>query len=450
MRRLIGVTLGILAFSGSARAQDPVVYRIPISGTIENGLAPYVARSLAAAEQAGARLVVLDIDTPGGRIDAAERIVDAIRQSPVEVVAYINPRAWSAGAMIALAADQIWIAPGGALGAATPVDGSGTKAAEKMVSAMRAEFRSLAEARGRSAAIAEAMVDESLGVEGLAAPGQLLSLTANQAMDVGFAEGHAATLDDLLASFELSNAQISTLEPNWAENLVRFLTNPMVAPLLLSLGMLGLIFEIKAGAFGLGGLLSLGALGLFFGSSFLIGLAGWEEIILLGVGLIALGVEAFILPGFGVAGFLGVAAIGGAVVMALLGAAPTGGEIAMSLAVLGAAIVITAAVFFAWLRHLPNSERWGGLLLKGSVHRDEGYLSAPARGELIGHTGTALTDLRPSGTAVVGDERIDVVSEGEWVRAGAAVVVVRSEGYKHVVRAAPLSTTTPDEGAAAE
>src|SRR5690606_28133766 len=162
---------------------------------------------------------------PGGRIDAAERIVDAIRQSPVEVVAYINPRAWSAGAMIALAADQIWIAPGGALGAATPVDGSGTKAAEKMVSAMRAEVRSLAEARGLSAAIAEAMGDESLGVEGLAAPGQLLSRTANQAMAVGFAEGDAATRDDLLGSFELSNAQISALEPNWVENLVRFLTN---------------------------------------------------------------------------------------------------------------------------------------------------------------------------------------------------------------------------------
>ncbi len=447
MRRLIGTTLGLLAASVSIQAQDAVVYRIPISGTIEHGLAPYVARAISEASADGARLVVLDIDTPGGRIDAAERIVDAVRNSPIDVIAYVNPRAWSAGAMIALAADQIWVAPGGALGAATPVDGSGTKAAEKIVSAMRAEFRSLAEARGRDPAIAEAMVDESLGVEGLAAPGQLLSLSANQAVEAGFAEGQAATLDELLASFELAQPRVVTPDANWAENLVRFLTNPMVAPLLLSLGMLGLIFEIKTGAFGLGGLLSLGALGLFFGSSYLIGLAGWEEIILLGVGLIALGVEAFVLPGFGVAGILGVAAVSGAVVLALLGSAPSGGDITMALAVLGAALVITGAVVFAWLRHLPNSERWGGLLLKGSVHRDEGYLSAPARDELIGRVGVALTDLRPSGTAVVSDERIDVVSEGEWVRAGAEVVVVRSEGYKHVVRAAPQATTTPDAGA---
>ncbi len=446
MRRLIGLSIGMLATVGTLAAQDPLVYRIPISGTIENGLAPYVARSLSEAEAAGARLVVLDIDTPGGRIDAAERIVDAVRRSPVQVVAYINPRAWSAGAMVALAADQIWVAPGGALGAATPVDGSGTKASEKMVSAMRAEFRSLAEAAGRNPAIAEAMVDEALGVEGLATPGQLLSLTSNQALEVGFAEGQAASLDDLIGELGLGGAQVRTLDATWAENLVRFLTNPLVAPMLLSLGMLGLIFEIKAGAFGLGGLLSLASLGLFFGSSFLLGLAGWEEIILLGVGLIALGVEAFVLPGFGVAGILGIAAVSGAMVMALLGSAPTGGDITMALAVLGTAIVITAAVFFTWLRRLPNSERWEGLLLRGSVHRDEGYLSAPSRGELIGKVGVALTDLRPSGTAIVVDERIDVVSEGEWVKAGAEVIVVRSEGYKHVVRPAPVSTT-PNQGA---
>lgn len=446
MRRLIGLSIAVLATVGTLVAQDPLVYRIPINGTIENGLAPYVARSLSEAEAAGARLVVLDIDTPGGRIDAAERIVDAVRRSPVQVVAYINPRAWSAGAMVALAADQIWVAPGGALGAATPVDGSGTKASEKMVSAMRAEFRSLAEAAGRNPAIAEAMVDEALGVEGLATPGQLLSLTSNQALEVGFAEGQAASLDDLIGELGLGGAQVRTLDATWAENLVRFLTNPLVAPMLLSLGMLGLIFEIKAGAFGLGGLLSLASLGLFFGSSFLLGLAGWEEIILLGVGLIALGVEAFVLPGFGVAGILGIAAVSGAMVMALLGSTPTGGDITMALAVLGTALVITAAVFFTWLRRLPNSERWEGLLLRGSVHRDEGYLSAPSRGELIGKVGVALTDLRPSGTALVADERIDVVSEGEWVKAGAEVIVVRSEGYKHVVRPAPVSTT-PNQGA---
>jgi membrane-bound serine protease (ClpP class) len=437
VRRLSGAVLGVLMLATTASAQGPLVYRVPVTGTIENGLAPFVARALADAAAAGARLVVLDIDTPGGRVDAAERIADAIRESTVEVVAFVNPRAWSAGAMIALAADQIWIAPGGAIGAATPIDGSGTKASEKMVSAMRAEFRSLAEARGRNAAIAEGMVDETLGAEGVAAPGQLVSLTANQALAVGYAEGQAATLDALLGSLGVQGATVQSAAPNWAENVVRFLTNPVVAPLLLSLGMLGLIFEIKAGAFGLGGLLSLASLGLFFGSSFLLGLAGWEEVILLGLGLIALGVEAFVLPGFGVAGILGVAFLGGATVLALVGGAPSGQDVVMALGILGASLVITAAVFFAWLRHLPSSTRWGGLLLKDSVHRDQGYLSAPNRDEMIGRHGVALTDLRPSGTAVFEGERMDVVTEGEWVKAGDAVVVLRAESYRHVVRPAP-------------
>jgi membrane-bound serine protease (ClpP class) len=214
---------------------------------------------------------------------------------------------------------------------------------------------------------------------------------------------------------------------------VRFLTNPLVAPLLLSLGVLGLVFEIKTGAFGLGGILSLTSLGLFFGSSLVLGLAGWEEILLLGLGLIALAVEVLILPGFGVAGLLGLAAIGGAIVLAMIGAAPTSGDVVQALTVLGVSLVITGAVVFAWLRHLPNSGRFSGLLLRDRMGQAEGYVSAP-RSELVGRDGIALTDLRPSGTARVGTERIDVVTEGEYVTQGSAVRVIRSEGYRHVVR----------------
>jgi membrane-bound serine protease (ClpP class) len=224
-------------------------------------------------------------------------------------------------------------------------------------------------------------------------------------------------------------------ETNWAEGVVRFLTNPLVAPLLLSVGLLGLVFEIKTGAFGLGGLLSLVSLGLFFGSSLILGLAGWEEVLLLGLGLIALAVEVFVIPGFGVAGFLGIVAIVGSMGMALMGGYPTSGDVAQALAVIGASLFITAAVIYAWLRHLPNSGRFSGLLLQGAVNRDAGFTSAPARPELVGQNGTALTDLRPAGTAQIGEERVDVVTEGEYVRQGSPVLVVRSDGYRHVVRA---------------
>jgi membrane-bound serine protease (ClpP class) len=428
MRHRLFLTLALIAAPAAAVAQSPLVYRIDVTGTVENGLAPYVARGIREAEAAGAKAAYLNIDTPGGRIDAAERISDAVRGAAIPVYAFVNPRAFSAGALIAISANAVYMRPGAVMGAATPVDGEGTKASEKMVSAMRAEFRAVAEQRGLDPRVAESMVDERI-------EGRLLTLTTGEAVRVGYAKAEVADEAALLEAVGLAGAQVVTLEPNWAELVVRFLTNPVVAPLLLSLGVLGLVFEIKTGAFGLGGLLSVASLGLFFGSSFVLGLAGWEEVLLLGLGLIALGIEVFVLPGFGVAGILGIVAIGVAMVMAMIGASPTGGDIAQALAVLGASLVITGAVIFAWLRHLPSSGRFKGLLLHGSMPQSEGYISAPAS-ELVGRDGVALTDLRPAGTAQIGSERVDVVTEGEYVAQGSAVRVIRSEGYRHVVRQA--------------
>ena len=436
MRRWMSLTLALLATSWlETWAQAPVVYRIPVTGVVENGLAPYVARSLKEAESSGAAAAFLDIDTPGGRIDAAERIADAVRGARIPVYGYVNPRAYSAGALIAISTSGIYMRPGAVIGAATPVDGQGTRASEKMVSAMRAEFRSMAEQRGLDPRLAEAMVDENVEIPGVVKKGQLLTLSTNEAVQLKFAKAQVADETALLRAIGLPGAQVITTEPNWAEDIVRFLTNPLVAPLLLSLGILGLVLEIKTGAFGLGGILSLTSLGLFFGSSFILGLAGWEEVLLLGLGAIALTVEVFVLPGFGVAGVVGTLAIVASMVLAMMGARPSTGDVAQALAVLGASLFITMAVIYAWLRHLPNSGRFSGLLLRGSVHKSQGFVSAPNRGDLIGVDGVAVTDLRPSGTARVGQERIDVVTEGEFVPQGSKVQVVQSDGYRHVVRA---------------
>jgi membrane-bound serine protease (ClpP class) len=436
MRRSTSLTLALLATSWLVpRAQAPTVYRIPVTGVVENGLAPYVARSIREAESAGAAAAFLDIDTPGGRVDAAERIADAVRGARIPVYGFVNPRAYSAGALIAISTNGIYMRPGAVIGAATPVDGEGTKASEKMVSAMRAEFRSLAEQRGLDPKLAEAMVDENVEIPGVTKKGQLLTLSTNEAVRLNFAKAQVADEAALLKAIGHPTAQVITTEPNWAEGIVRFLTNPLVAPLLLSLGILGLVFEIKTGAFGIGGVLSLVSLGLFFGSSFILGLAGWEEVLLLGLGAIALAVEVFVLPGFGVAGVLGTLAIVASMIMAMMGAHPSTGDVAQALAVLGASVFITLAVIYAWLRHLPNSGRFSGLLLRGAVHKSQGFVSAPNRGDLIGRDGVAVTDLRPSGTARVGDERLDVITEGEYVSQGSRVQVVQSDGYRHVVRA---------------
>ncbi len=232
----------------------------------------------------------------------------------------------------------------------------------------------------------------------------------------------------------------ASFDPTVAVPLLEFLTNPVVALVLLVLAMVGLIFEIKAGAFGLGGLLSVVSLGLFFGSSLLLGLAGWEEVILLGLGTIAVMVEVFLLPGFGVAGVLGILFVAAATVLTLAGGSPGGADIGAALGILGASLAVTAAIFYAWIRHLPNSERFAGLLHHHGVARGEGYISAPQRDDLIGQLGVAVTDLRPSGTAEIAGERMDVVTEGEFIVAGATVTVISAEGYRHVVRLANAAT----------
>jgi membrane-bound serine protease (ClpP class) len=142
----------------------------------------------------------------------------------------------------------------------------------------------------------------------------------------------------------------------------------------------------------------------------------------------------FVLPGFGVAGVLGLAAIGGAIVLSLMGAAPTGGDVVQAVAILGASLLITVAVTYAWLRHIPNSDRFGGLFLRGEMAQADGYVSAALRADLVGQEGVAVTDLRPAGTATIAGERVDVVTEGEYIAQGSAVRVLRSEGYRHVVR----------------
>ncbi len=301
MKSLLAALLFVCVTVLPVAAQD-MVYRIPITGVIELGLAPFVARAVGEAEAAGAVAIILDLDTPGGRIDAAEQIADAVRRTDLPVYAFVNPRAYSAGALIALASDGIYMRSGAVIGAATPVDGQGTKASEKIVSAMRAEFRALAEEHGLDPTVAEAMVDESIAIPGVVEEGQLLTLSTEEAVELGFARAQVSDEADLLTRVGLAEAVVVQPGINWAERLVRFLTSPLVQPLLLSLGMLGLVFEIKSGGFGLGGVVSLGALGLFFGSNLLLGLAGMEEILLLAAAMVALGVEVFVLPGFGVAG----------------------------------------------------------------------------------------------------------------------------------------------------
>ncbi len=411
------------------------VFRVPIQGVIELGLAPFVERSLREAAEAGASIVILDMDTPGGRVDAAERIADAVSDSEIEVYTYVNRRALSAGALIALASHRIYMRPGSVMGAATPVTGDGQVAPEKVVSAMRSSMRALAEARGLNPAIAEAMVDPEIEVPGVSPSGSLLTLTAEEAVEVEYAL-QIEQWDDLMASIGTSGNPVVDQEVNWAERVVRFLSHPVVSPFLLSLGFLGLLVEVRTPGVGLGGLVGVVALGLFFGSHFIIGLAGMEGIIIFTLGATLVLVEVFILPGMGVFGILGALGMLTGAYMSLLGGLPTTVDFARAGAVLSASLIMVLLSSWFLLTRLPASRRLTtlGIFLIQETGRETGYTSSLRRAELIGRDGVALTDLRPAGTGEFEDERVDVVSESEWIEKGSPIRIVASEGYRHVVR----------------
>ncbi len=436
----LGIAVGLFALAAVPLlpsvlvVQEKTVVLIPVTGTIELGLAPFVARSIREAEESGAAAVILDIDTPGGRIDAAWEIIDDIRDAKVPVYAYVNRRALSAGAMIALAADGLYMRPGSTIGAATPVDGQGTKASEKMVSAMRSEFRALAEERGFDPRIGEAMVDETVEVPGVVDAGRLLTLTTSEAIELGVATGVVEDYPALLAAVDLGASRTIEMRTNWAEAVVRFLTNPVIAPFLLSLGFLGLIIEIRTPTFGLAGGVGLLCLAGFFGARLIVNLAGMEELLLLGVGVALLAAEILVIPGVGIAGVLGTFAILGSVTLSMIGKFPTMNEVVSAVGLVAFSILVAGVLIFALVRHLPHSRSMKGILLEDSTSRETGYISAPDRQDLIGSIGLTTTDLRPSGTARFGDERIDVVTEGPFLEAGVRVEILHAEGYRHVVR----------------
>ncbi len=411
------------------------VFRVPITGVIELGLAPFVERSILEAAEAGAEAVVLDIDTPGGRVDAAERMADAISDSQVPVYAYVNRRALSAGALISLAANQIYMRPGSVIGAATPVTGEGQRAPEKIVSAMRSSMRALAEARSLDPAVAEAMVDEQIEVPGVSEEGQLLTLTTEEAVELGYAES-VEDWNGLMSAIGISTPQVVEQEVNWAERVVRFLSNPLVSPFLLSLGFLGILVEIRTPTFGLAGVAGTLSLVLFFGSHLIVGLAGLEGLIVFGLGILLLLVEVFFIPGMGILGVIG--AIGAliGVFMSMLGGIPTLPDFTRAGGVLTGALTLMMVSSWFLVKRIPSNRRLTnlGIFLGQETSKEIGYTSAVRRTDLIGAEGVALTDLRPAGTGQFGEERVDVVTESEWMEHGSRIKIVSSEGYRHVVR----------------
>jgi membrane-bound serine protease (ClpP class) len=413
---------------------------MPIGGIIDLGLAPFVQRVLDEAAAADAAAVILEINTFGGRVDAAVLIRDALLQARVRTVAFINKRAISAGALISLAADNIAMAEGGTIGAATPVTlgqpgGPAQPVEEKTVSYLRKEFRSTAEARKRPPLLAEAMVDADVEIPGVIDKGKLLTLTTEEALQHQVADVRANRLEAVLEFLELAGAEVRLASETWAETLVRFLTHPVVSSLLLTIGMLGIIVELRTPGFGVPGILGVTSLALFFWGHWLVQLAGWEELLLVGTGFVLLVVEVFITPGFGLLGALGLIALIGGLGLSLVGVGATWEVMVLATGRVVLSLLLALAAALAMLRVLPRLPFGRRLILETEMAADAGYASPPPGDRRwLGQHGTAASPLRPAGLAHLADERVDVVSDGEFIEAGAPIEVIRVDGNRIVVR----------------
>jgi membrane-bound serine protease (ClpP class) len=434
---LISLNLGERA---AFAQKTPIVYVAPIEGMIDLGLAPFVDRVLREATEAGAAAVILDINTFGGRVDAAVAIRDALLNAKIPTIAFINKRAISAGALIALATEKIVMGDGGTIGAATPVQmgqpgAPAQPVEEKTVSYVRKEFRATAEARKRPPLIAEAMVDADVEIPDLIEKGKLLTLTTDEALKHKVADFRADTIEEVLKQVGLAGAEVRRASPNWAENFVRFLTNPVVSSLLITIGMLGVILEIRTPGFGVPGALGIGSLALFFWGHWLVQLAGWEEILLVGSGLVLLAAEIFVIPGFGVAGVLGIAALLSGLSLSLIGGGATWDFILKAVGRVIFSLVLALIGSLVLLRFLPRLPFGKRLILETGLAAGEGYASPPESDQnWLGKAGITVSPLRPSGIADVEGERVDVVSDGEFIEAGEQIVVSRVDGNRIVVR----------------
>jgi membrane-bound serine protease (ClpP class) len=400
-------------------------------------MAPYISRVVSDAENNGAEAIIFRINTFGGRVDAATQIKDAIIESRLLTIAFINNRAISAGSLIALSCRKICMVPGSSIGAATVVDQSGQKQSEKYQSFMRSEMRSTAERNGRRTDIVQGMVDENILVPGINDNNKLITLTSDEAKKYGIADTLVYNLNDCLSAFGLRDAQVIKVSSNWAEDLVGFLNQPLISSILIMLGLVGIFAEIKSPGFGFPVIIGVISLLLFFGSSYILQLASIINIVLFIIGIILLLLEIFVIPGFAITGVIGIILIIGSIFLSLIGNnLPYWDSAAVSRAIiqLSASLLFAFILIYILAKFLPKSSAFSRLVLSNEEKADQGFVSYPSEKELLGLEGIALTTLRPAGSAEFNGQKYDVVADWEYIPKGNKVKVIRVEGIKVVVK----------------
>ena len=437
-----------------------LVYSFAIMDNIAAPTWRLTQEALDEAYELGADVIILHLNTYGGEVSAADSIRTKLLNARVPVHVFIDDNAASAGALIAIACDSIYMKPGGKIGAATVVNQTGEQVPDKYQSYMRATMRATAEAHGkdtlvsgndttylwhRNPAIAEAMVDPKLFVEGVSDTGQVLTFTALEAIEFGYCEGTAGSLKEVISKLGIKEYKLKSYTPSGMDKVIGFLINPMLSGVLIMIIIGGIYFELQSPGIGFALAASVIAALLYFAPLYLEGMAENWEVILFIVGVVLMMVEIFAIPGFGVAGVAGIIAMITGLTLSLVDNVvfedPEFTGEGLGLLMKSLSLVLVAAllglILSLWTtKKLLTTSAFSNLSLKSEQQVDEGYIAVDTEQQsLVGEPGVAHTVLRPSGRVLVNEKIYDAMSEYGFIEKGESVKIVRYEsGQVYVVK----------------
>lgn len=439
--------------SETAEEKKPLVYLLPIEGEVRPIMMTLFKRGLEEAKERGVDLVLFEMDTPGGELRIAEEISRILLQSDVPTATWIKNQGLSAGMLIAISTQKIFMKPDiSLLGDCQPIfmsPGEFKEAPEKILTVVRKYGERAAKKNGYPMDAVVAMIDVNktyTSEDGTvkSVTGELLTLRADEAVHIGFASGFADSVDDVLEHLDLADARIQPFEKNWAESLAAFIVSPAVASILTLIGLAGLFIEYKTPGFGIFGSVGIVFLGLVFWGHSIAYLAGAEGILLFVLGMILLGVEIFLLPGFGLSGALGLGLIVTGLVVTFLDVPvfdPTfipSIHLTRPVIMVGFALVGSIVLLIVVSRYLPELSiiSYLGISLSTELKADKGYSShdTDRQRSYLGQIATVISPLKPSGIALLGGDRLNVVTEGDFIESGQKVRIVAVDGFRIVVQ----------------
>lgn len=419
---IMSIFVSLFFVTVGANTNDKNVYVIPIKGDITPATYYYIKHNLKIAEQdSNVRAVIFEIDTYGGRIDSSEKISNLILNTDLHTISFVNTKAESAGVLLTISANNIAMAPGSTIGSAETIPNT-----EKVLSTWVSMLRSVAQERGRDEQIVVAMADKSVAIPGIVEKDRLLNITTADAQKLKFTDIVSRDYDQILKSLNIPYSNIVMAETTNAIRLVQFVTNPYVAPILLTIGFISFLAEIFIPGFGIAGTVSLISFALYFSGNVLAGNTGWSTAIIFLAGIVLLVIEAFI-PGFGVVGTGGILCI----IISIFLASSSVMTAMVSLLV---SFTLTLIIFVIILKYAPKNKHFSRIVLNTKLDKNRGFTSFDNHEKYIGQTGTVVTPLRPSGTISINGQLLDVISEGQFIEKEELVKISRIEGMRIVVR----------------